>query len=297
MKNYLSIPLLIIGLFISNIIVIPTKAITIGTYNIEHGDISGFFTQKALFAKEGNWSKRKQGVSNIIKNNMKADIYGFQEVITDNNQFDDIKEALPGYGHVGQPRSTYTGEKLWQYVTMLAATDEHNPIFYNQDTIKLLDNGTFGTNANTATHLKLLPRICTWAHFKEKTTDKDFFAYNTHLDNGDSDNRIAQMKTILNDIKQRCDTKPVLLMGDLNTTCTGDMQETLSEAGFIHGKTVAKQAKQDITTHLKKGKPFEVDHILVKPTKAFNIKTYKLCGERNESTSDHNPICMNFSLN
>src|SRR5579862_1464581 len=134
MKNYLSMPLLITSLLISNIIVIPTKAITIGTYNVLHGGTRGWF------AKEGNWSKRKQGVSNIIKNNMKADIYGFQEVITDNNQFDDIKEALPGYGHVGQPRSTYTGEKLWQYVTMLAATDEYNPIFYNQEKIDLIDS-------------------------------------------------------------------------------------------------------------------------------------------------------------
>jgi endonuclease/exonuclease/phosphatase family metal-dependent hydrolase len=291
MKNYLSMPLLITSLLISNIIVIPTKAITIGTYNVLHGGTRGWF------AKEGNWSKRKQGVSNIIKNNMKADIYGFQEVITDNNQFDDIKEALPGYGHVGQPRSTYTGEKLWQYVTMLAATDEYNPIFYNQEKIDLIDSGTFGINADASTHLKLLPRICTWAHLKEKASNKDFFTYNTHLDNADENNRIAQVKVVLNDIQQRCNQKPVILMGDLNTTFTGDMQETLSESGFTHAQTVAKEADQHITTHLKKGKPFEIDHILVKPDNAFNIKTYKTCGERSETTSDHNPVCMDFSFN
>jgi endonuclease/exonuclease/phosphatase family metal-dependent hydrolase len=281
--------LLIASILISNTIFTPVKAITIGTYNVLHGGTAGWF------AKEGNWLKRKQGVSNVIKNNMKADIYGLQEVVNDNDQFDDIKKALPGYGYVGESRSAHN-EKLWSYVTMLAATDEHNPIFYNQDTIKLLDNGTFGINANTSTHLKLLPRICTWAHFQEKATNKDFFTYNTHLDNGDHGNRIAQMKIILDDINQRCDTKSVILMGDLNTTCTGDMQETLSEAGFIHGKTVAKEVEQDITTHLKKGKPFEIDHILVKPTRAFNIKAYKRCGERNENTSDHNPVCMNFSF-
>jgi endonuclease/exonuclease/phosphatase family metal-dependent hydrolase len=288
MKKILS-SLLITSIF-CNTLAMETNIKT-ATYNVLHGGSAGW-----LGAKEGNWLKRKQGVCDIIKN-IKADIYGLQEVVNDNNQFDDIKEALPKYGYVGLPRSTYTGEKLWQYVTAAAATDEHNPIFYNQEKIDLIDSGTFGINADTSTHLKLLPRICTWAHLKEKATDKDFFTYNTHLDNADENNRIAQVKVVLNDIKQRCDHQPVILMGDLNTTFTGDMQETLSESGFTHARTVAKEADQHITTHLKKGKPFEIDHILVKPKNAFNIEAYKICGERNETTSDHNPVCMNFSFN
>ncbi len=281
--------LLITSIFIGSTVFTPAKAITIGTYNVLHGGTAGWF------AKEGNWPRRKQGVCNIIKNNMKADVYGFQEVVNDNGQFDDIKKALPGHGYVGEPRSAHN-EKLWSYVTMLAATDEHNPIFYNKEKIDLIDSGTFGINADASTHLKLLPRICTWAHLKEKATDKDFFTYNTHLDNADENNRIAQIKVVLNDIKQRCDHKPVILMGDLNTTFMGAMQATLSESGFTHARTVAKEADQHITTHLK-GKPFEIDHILIKPKNAFNVETYKVCGERNETTSDHNPVCMDFSFN
>jgi endonuclease/exonuclease/phosphatase family metal-dependent hydrolase len=285
--------LLLTSIFCSTALAMETNIKT-ATYNVLHGGSAGW-----LGAKEGNWLKRKQGVCNIIKN-IKADIYGLQEVVNDNNQFNDIKEALPKYGYVGLPRSTYTGEKLWQYVTAAAATDEYNPIFYNKETMELIDNGTFGINANASTHLKLLPRICTWAHLKEKATEKDFFTYNTHLDNADENNRIAQVKVVLNDIHQRCNNKPVILMGDLNTTFTGDMQKTLSESGFTHARIVAKEADQGITTHLKKGKPFEIDHMLVKPVKpnnAFNIKTYKVCGERSEDTSDHNPVCMNFSFN
>lgn len=282
--------LLITSILMGSTVFTPIKAITIGTYNVLHGGTAGWF------AKEGNWTHRKQGVCNIIKNNMKADIYGFQEVVNDNGQFDDIKKALPGHGYVGEPRSAHN-QKLWGYVTMLAATDEHNPIFYNKEKIDLIDSGTFGINAEASTHLKLLPRICTWAHLKEKATNKDFFTYNTHLDNANENNRIAQVKVVLNDIQQRCNHKPVILMGDLNTTFTGDMQKTLSESGFTHAQTVAKEADQGITTHLKKGKPFEIDHILVQPKNAFNIETYKVCGERSETTSDHNPVCMNVSFN
>lgn len=269
----------------------PTKPhLTAATYNVLHGGTAGWF------AKEGNWPKRKQGLCDTLKN-MNADIYGLQEVVTDNNQFDDIKKALPNYGYVGLPRSAFTGEKLWQYATMAAATDEHNPIFYNKETIDLIDSGTFGINTNTSTHLKLLPRICTWAYFKEKTTEKNFFTYNTHLDNANQSNRIIQMQVILNHIQEHCDNKPVILMGDLNTTFAGDMQDTLTNAGFTHARTVAKEADQNITTHVKKEKPFEIDHIFVKPQSAFNIKNYKVCGERSETTSDHNPVCTTFSFN
>ncbi len=286
MKNYLSI---IISLLIGNTIFMPLKALTTGTYNVLHGGTKGWF------AKEGNWPKRQQGVCNIIKN-MNADIYGFQEVIKDNNQFDDIKKTLPNYGHVGKPRSTHMG-KLWHYVTMKAATDEHNPIFYNQDKIELIDSNTFGINDNTKWHLQSLPRICTWALLKEKATGKEFYIYNTHLDHRNQDNRIIQIKNIIADSEKRCNKKPVILMGDLNTTFTNGMQTTLSESGFTHARTVAKEANQHIATHLKKGNPVEIDHILVKPNSAFNIKTYKLCGESSEATSDHNPVCMQFSFN
>ena len=107
-----------------------------------------------------------------------------------------------------------------------------------------------------------------------------------------------QIKLITDDIAKRCGNAPVILMGDFNTTVIGntDMEKILYDAGFSHGRTVAQKTEGPITTHLK-GKPFEIDHILVKPKEAFDVKLYTVTPSMSGTTSDHDPVSMTFSCN
>jgi endonuclease/exonuclease/phosphatase family metal-dependent hydrolase len=284
MKKHVSTILLTFStLALSTVFMTTTTDFKIATYNITHG-------------KKNDWPKRKLGVCNLIKQ-INADIYGFQEVIKENNQFNAIKQSLPDYAFVGQPRSSgIKGLSLWHRFVMKFATDEHCPIFYLQNKLELVASGTFGINGNGWTSA-LLPRICTFAHFKELTSKKEFYVYNTHLDHKDQDTRLMQVKLVTNDITQRCGTTPVILMGDFNTTFVGDMEKSLSDAGLTHGRTVAQHTEGPITTHLKKDIPVEIDHILVKPKDSFNIKLYKVLNSMSDTTSDHDPVCMTFSIN
>jgi len=83
MKKFLSITLILCA---TMPLMAAKKKITpptlrIATYNITHG-------------KKNNWPARQENVSNVIKM-VHADVFGFQEVITANHQFDTIKNTLP----------------------------------------------------------------------------------------------------------------------------------------------------------------------------------------------------------
>lgn len=283
MKKYVSTLLLALSTLAIGTVFTPAQAdLTAATYNITHG-------------YKNDWPKRRPGVCNVITQ-INADIYGLQEVIQENDQFKAIKQTLKDYGSVGQPRSSgITGLSLWHRFVMKFATDEYCPIFYQQDKLELINSDTFGINGNGWTS-SLLPRICTWALLKEVATKKEFYVYNTHLDNKDQERRIMQIKLITDDIAQRCNATPVILMGDLNTTFATDMEKALSDSGFTHGRHVAKNIEGPATTHLK-GEPFEIDHILIKPKDAFNVNLYKVFNSMSDETSDHDPVRMTFTLN
>lgn len=294
MKKYVSTLLLTLSALAITTIFMPAKAdITVASYNLTH-------------ANKNDGKSREDGNSDVIKQ-LKADIYGLQEVIEANNQLKSIEKTLPSYKYIGKPRSSGKDQSFWQRTVMffaplnnrlicLGAEDEYNPIFYNPKTVELITSETFGINGDGS---GFLPRICTVGQFKEKITNKDFYVYNTHLDHKQEKSRIMQLKIINNDIAQRCGTTPVILMGDLNNAYAGELQKILSDAGFALAKKIAATIEGPEETHEKGStkKLTTIDHIVVEPKKAFNIKYYRTLSTMSKKTSDHNPVSMTFSLN
>jgi endonuclease/exonuclease/phosphatase family metal-dependent hydrolase len=254
-----------------------------------------------------NWDKRKAHVVNFIEKT-KDDMYCLQEIIEDNGQLKTIQNSLPGYGWVGEKRNSHLKDNAtwWLSLTSYFATDEYCPIFYNKEKLELLNTQTFGINTGGDDYL---PRIATLACFKQKATNKEFCVCNTHLEHK-TDNkgyfakydydkvRSEQVKIIINKLKNYSN-KPILLMGDFNTTFDGDLKKVLTQAGFIHGKKIAEQIGGPEVTHEKSStkKLIECDHILVKPQEKFSIEEYEIIDAMSPTTSDHNPVKMTFSLN
>lgn len=286
MKNTIKSILLTLSTLALTTIFIPAKAnITIASYNMTH-------------ANKNDGLKREAGNCDVIKE-LKADIYGFQEVIEDNNQLESIKNTLPNYRYIGETRNSKLKRSLkipLISIRSFFAQNEYCPIFYNPEKVDLLAHETFGINGDGSGYL---PRICTVGKFKQKTTNKEFYVYNTHLDNKQQASRIMQINIIINDIAQRSGSKPVILMGDFNTSITGDMQKTLSAAHLILAKQIARTTQGPKETHEKGSTKelTEIDHILVKPSKRFMIKKYKVLNSMGPKTSDHNPVSMDFTFN
>ena len=108
---------------------------------------------------------------------------------------------------------------------------EASSIYYRKDKFDLVDSGTFwlsetpdvmGSSLPNANY----PRICTWAHLRDKVTGFEYIHVNTHLDhngnNSSSDGksiRTTQVRVMLEYLQKLPDV-PMVLTGDFNQAKT-----------------------------------------------------------------------------
>ena len=113
---------------------------------------------------------------------------------------------------------------------------EASSIYYRKDKFELVASGTFwlsetpdvvGSSFPNANY----PRICTWAHLRDKVTGFEYIHLNTHLDhngnNSSSDGRAlrtSQVRVMLEYIQKLPDV-PMVLTGDFNQAKTNGDEE------------------------------------------------------------------------
>ena len=113
---------------------------------------------------------------------------------------------------------------------------EASSIYYRKDKFELVASGTFwlsetpdvvGSSLPNANY----PRICTWAHLRDKVTGFEYIHLNTHLDhngnNSSSDGRAlrtSQVRVMLEYIQKLPDV-PMVLTGDFNQAKTNSSDE------------------------------------------------------------------------
>ncbi len=244
------------------------------------------------------WKQREAFVIEHITSK-KRDFYTFQEVIDENDQFKSLQKALSNYGWVGEKRNTHLQGTSFPWLWFVAhfAQDERCPIFYNKEKFELISSKTF--NINTQNHTwKSVPRIADIACLKDLITKKELCICNCHLDHKSEATRISQIKLIIEEIEKECTGKSIILTGDFNTTFNNDFKKMLMQAGFVHGRDVAKRINDTDITH-KKGSTqqlIECDHIFIKPAENFTVSSYEINNVMSKKTSDHNSIDITFSL-
>ena len=129
------------------------QKISVGQFNIRYDN-------KFDRERGEGWDVRMPKVCNLI-NYEGWDVFGAQEVL--HNQLLDLKQVLKDYDHVGVGRSD--GKTKGEYA----------PIFYKKSRMRCLSSGTFWLSetpdvAGSKGWDAALPRICTWAHFEDKST-------------------------------------------------------------------------------------------------------------------------------
>lgn len=154
------------------------------------------------------WIHRKELVGSEIRFHS-IDIVGLQEVLK--NQLKDLTELLPEYGCIGVGRDD--GKD----------SGEFSPILYLTSRLNLLDSGTFWLSETPEVPGSkgwdaACRRVCTWAKFLDKQTEKVFFYFNTHLDHKGEIAKREGAHLILKLIDQMAGDHPVVLTGDFNST-------------------------------------------------------------------------------
>lgn len=230
------------------------------------------------------WSERKTDVLHLLDSS-EATVIGLQEALYSQVQF--LDSLMPELTFIGVGRDD--GDK----------GGELSPIFYDSTRLALMDFGTFWLSPTPNKVSKgwdaALPRVCTFAIFKEAKTEKIFWVYNTHFDHMGKTARLSSAAIIVQHMyKNNISKSPVILMGDLNALPNSRPLELLSNhfedplnestAGTFWGFNPEAKAENRIDYIMGKGIEFTDSRIL------FNRRP------NGRHISDHLPVFALFSF-
>lgn len=152
------------------------------------------------------WPHRKDLVAATITF-YRVDMCGMQEALK--HQIEELATLLPEYGWIGVGRTDGKTE------------GEYCPIFYNTIRFAVLASGTFWLSETpdepgSRSWDSSLPRIVTWAKFKECGTGQTLYHFNTHFDHRGRKAREESAMLLLAQIRKISAGSPAVVTGDFN---------------------------------------------------------------------------------
>lgn len=231
------------------------------------------------------WDNRKDFFTAQI-DFYEPDVFGVQEARP--NQVKDIVKALPQYGFLGVGRDGND-------------TGEASDIFYKKDRFAVKRSGTFWLSETPDIVSKgwdaAYNRICTYALLLDKKNKKQFWYFNTHLDNEGVMARRKGMALILEKMKEfNASNLPVILTGDLNTEPADSLVKNLK---------IQMTDTREVSVH----KPFGpsgsfndfrhdepvtllIDYIFISHESPFVVNRYAILSDSKDLKypSDHLPV-------
>ena len=168
------------------------------------------------------WGNRCPIIARLVQFH-EFDIFGTQEGLR--HQLDSLKTSLPKYDYIGVGRND--GKK----------EGEHAAIFNRIDKFELLEHGDFWLSETPEKPSvgwdAVLPRICTWGHFKYKDTGFEFLFFNLHMDHIGKQARVESALLVQQKMKEIGENLPAILTGDFNVDQTHRSYLALTESGIL----------------------------------------------------------------
>lgn len=166
-----------------------------------------------------SWTNRRDKVASMMRFHG-ADIVGTQE--GKQHQLTQIESQLPEYAWVGTGRKGETGE--------------FSALFYKTDRLALLEHNTFWLSDTPRTPGSTswgntIPRIATWARFRDRSTGSSLLVLNTHLDNKNADARLKGARLIIDRLDILTTKEPAIVTGDINATEDSPPYQALTQSG------------------------------------------------------------------
>jgi endonuclease/exonuclease/phosphatase family metal-dependent hydrolase len=155
---------------------------------------------------ENDWSHRKDFFTSQIQF-YEPDIFGIQEATP--NQVIDISNALSQYNHIGIGREG-------------VGKGESSNIYYKKERFSVSNETTFWLSETPNEISKgwdaACNRVCTFALFKDLKSNKSFWIFNTHLDHIGEVAKTKGIELILSKTEAvNIQKLPALFMGDFNS--------------------------------------------------------------------------------
>jgi endonuclease/exonuclease/phosphatase family metal-dependent hydrolase len=234
------------------------------------------------------WENRRELVVETIRRS-DPDVFGTQEMFYSQGAY--IAEHLPRYEWLGVSRR---GNH----------EDEHMGVFYKRGKLFPIESGSFWLSETPSVPGSMswdvsLPRIVTWARFRE-ASGREFWFYNTHFPHRaeqDAAARLECAKVIAADIERRVpEGADVILTGDFNATADSDVHELLTrpltDSRAAAGKKLGIENTWSGWTGEREGR--RIDWVLyrgaLRPLLNETIEFHR--GDR--YPSDHYPVFVEF---
>ena len=184
------------------------------------------------------WDNRRPMVTSIIRYH-EVDLLGVQEAHL--RQLNEIVTGIPELEWFGVCRTDGSINP--------DPDNEFSAIIYRKDRFDRLDGNTFWLSetpdviASTGWDAAL-PRIVTWAKFKDRETGKIFFHFNTHFDHMGIQARNESAKLLQEKINTIAGDVPVIITGDFNCSDTDPPYLTLTNKESAYQLTDALRISQ-----------------------------------------------------
>ena len=239
------------------------------------------------------WPTRRP-VMKALLDELKPDVMGTQEGVY--AQLKDIAADQPELDWIGLGRD---GGSRGEFMAIFYRRDRLEPLEYDHfwlsDTPLVMGSSTWG-NTNR--------RMVSWVRFRDRTTQREFYFWNTHLDHALQPAREKAASLILEQIRTTAKASlPLLLVGDFNAV-SGDnpvYDQLVKSGGLIdtwHAAAVRRQEQMNSFNGFEPAKVEgkRIDWILTRSpvqVRATEVITFS----RNEQwPSDHFPVVAWLTL-
>jgi endonuclease/exonuclease/phosphatase family metal-dependent hydrolase len=239
------------------------------------------------------WPNRSASVAHLIRSVYDPDLIGMQEAL--HHQIDELDERLSAYSWVGVGR---TDGNLG---------GEFSPIFYKRDKFELLQTNTFWLSETpeipgSKSWDAAITRIVSWAKFRDKESEKEFYLFNTHFDHIGVESRKESARLILYAMGDIAGNAPVVLTGDLNVTEESEVYDLFqSEDRIYDARYISESVHSGPTASFNNWRELtepgsRIDYIFV--SDGTRVLCHRLADDRYEDRfpSDHLPVISDVVL-
>lgn len=238
------------------------------------------------------WPDRRPVMRHLIQHE-NPDIIGTQEGVY--TQLRDLAEGLPLYDWIGLGRE---GGSRGEFTAIFFRQDRFAPVafdhFWLSETPDRIASKSWG-----AAYL----RMATWVRLRDRNTGREFYVFNTHLDNESESARQHAAELLRTRIAALAPALPVILVGDFNclagdspayTTLTRDagLTDTWTAAARRENETL--NSFHDYAPPVAHGE--RIDWILARPPVTVAAAAIVTFHEGSQYPSDHFPITAHLRL-
>lgn len=261
---------------------VAAESINVMSFNIRYNNLND---------GEHAWPNRKDMVADVI-NFHQTDLAGLQEVLR--SQLDELVDLLPGYGWLGVGRND--GEDAGEFA----------PIFYRLERFELVDSGVFWLSETPDEIASkgwdaALPRIATWAKFKDLKLNQELIHLNTHFDHRGELARVKSAELIQRQLDSMQGTLPLVVTGDFNVPPSSAAYQTMTTT-LMDSKLVSEMAPfgpegtfAGFTVDLDETND-RIDYVFVSPE--VTVLRYGVLADQlnGRYPSDHQPVLAEVFL-